>query len=463
MEGQSQKRRGEASEANGNESGQYPEGEPACVIHLTSGEEQTVNNQSWLMKKLVSTENMTEAYKRVVRNKGAPGVDGITTDGLKNLLRESWETTKQQLLEGTYRPQPVKRVEIPKPTGGVRKLGIPTVMDRLIQQAIHQAIETFFEPTFSNYSYGFRPRRNAAMAVSQAKEYIREGRRWVVDMDLEKFFDKVHHDILMERIRRKISEVRLLTLIRRYLKSGIMEGGIVTGSKEGVPQGGPLSPLLSNIMLDDLDKELEKRGHKFCRYADDCNIYVKSEKAGGRVLDSITRYVEKKLRLKVNQGKSAVAHPWRRKFLGFSFTSRKQTTIRVHEQSRKRLCAKVKQLCRIGRGMNLETWIQTKLNPLLRGWGNYFRHADTTQYAKDLDRWVRSRLRIILWRQWGKARVRYRKLAAKGIPPDECFMMANSSKGPYRMSTFKLLSRAYPPQYFTGMGLVSLVQIIKRS
>lgn len=462
MEGQSQKRGVKIPEANGGKSEQYSEGSTGCVIHRTSGEEQTVNNQSWLMEWLVSTRNITEAYRRVVRNKGAPGVDNITTEAFKDYLMESWETTKQQLLEGTYQPQPVKRVEIPKPNGGIRKLGIPTVMDRLIQQAIHQTIEGFFEPHFSNYSYGFRPCRHAAMAITQAKEYIREGRRWVVDMDLEKFFDKVNHDILMERIRRKIKEPRLLTLIRRYLKAGVMEGGTVSVNKEGTPQGGPLSPLLSNILLDDLDKELERRGHKFCRYADDCNIYVKSEKAGSRVLDSITRFIEKKLQLKVNRDKSAVDRPYRRTFLGFSFTSRKQTTIRVAEKSRNSLREKVKRLCRTGRGMNMETFIQKKLNPLIRGWGNYFRHADTVQYAKDLDAWIRRRLRLILWRSWGTARTRYKKLATAGVPPLQCYMLANSSKGPHRMSEFTVFAKAYPPQYFKVFGLVSLLQIVKK-
>lgn len=462
MEGQSQKRRVKLPEADGGEPGRNPEGPTDCVIHRTSGEDHSTNNQSWLMEWLVSKENLTEAYKRVVRNKGAPGVDGITTEAFKDHLNNCWETTKQQLLEGNYQPQPVRRVEIPKPNGGVRKLGIPTVMDRLIQQAIHQTIERFFEPDFSKYSFGFRPRRHAAMAVTQAKEYIREGRRWVVDMDLEKFFDKVNHDILMERIRRKISEPRVLTLIRRYLKSGIMEGGIVSANKEGTPQGGPLSPLLSNIMLDDLDKELERRGHKFCRYADDCNIYVTSEKAGRRVLDSITTFIEKKLQLTVNRDKSAVSVPWRRKFLGFSFTSRKQTQIRVHEKSRKSLRDKIKRLCRMGRGMNMETFIREKLNPLLRGWGNYFRHADTVTYVQELDSWIRRRLRTILWRRWGRARTRYKKLAIAGVPPQRCFMMANSSKGPHRMSCFSALAKAFPPKYFDEMGLISLSHLIKK-
>jgi len=462
MEEQSQKREMKILEAGEDKPDRLSEGSANCVIHRTSGEETSINSMnSCLMTRLVSKENMTKAYRRVVRNKGVAGVDGITTGGLKAYLQDNWEKIKQELLEGSYIPQPVKRVEIPKPSGGVRKLGIPTVVDRLIQQAIHQALEQFFEPTFSECSYGFRPNRDAGMAVTKAKAYIREGRRWVVDMDLEKFFDRVNHDILMERIRRKVEDPRVLTLIRRYLKAGVMENGIVTINQEGTPQGGPLSPLLSNILLDDLDKELERRGHKFCRYADDCNIYVRSEKAGRRVLDSITRYVEKKLQLKVNRDKSAVDRPWRRKFLGFSFTSLKATTIRVHEKSRANLREKIRKLCVIARGMNLETFIRTKLNPLLRGWGNYFRHADTCTFAKDIDLWVRKRLRIVLWRKWSKAKVRYRKLAEKGVSPDQCFMMANSSKGPCRMASFSTFAIAYPPQYFQGLGLVSLSQLIK--
>lgn len=459
MKEQSQKREVRNLEANEGEPEQYSEGSVVCAIHRTSGKEHSVNKQPWLMEWLVSKENMTLAYKRVVSNKGASGVDGITTKNLKSHLKESWEIIKQQLLEGTYQPQPVKRVKIPKANGGERNLGIPTVVDRLIQQAIYQVIEPYFEPEFSDSSFGFRPRRRAEMAITQAKEYIGEGRRWVVDMDLEKFFDKVNHDILMTRIRRKISEPRILRLIRRYLKSGIMEGGIVTANREGTPQGGPLSPLLSNIMLNDLDKELERRGHKFCRYADDCNIYVTSEKAGCRVMDSITKFIEKKLQLRVNRDKSAVDRPWRRKFLGFSFTSQKKTRIRVHEKSRKSLREKIIAICSLGRGMNMEKFIRGKLNPIIRGWGNYFRTADTTSYAKELDAWIRNRLRKILWRQWGTARTRYRKLAAAGVPPEICFMMANSSKGPHRMSTFKQLAIAYPPNCFYKLGLISLSAI----
>jgi group II intron reverse transcriptase/maturase len=293
----------------------------------------------------------------------------------------------------------------------------------------------------------------------KAKSYIREGRRWVVDIDLEKFFDRVNHDILMTRIRRKVTDPKLLSLIRSYLKAGVMEKGIVSANREGTPQGGPLSPILSNIILDDLDKELEKRGHKFCRYADDCNIYVQSEKAGCRVLESITRFLNKRLRLMVNRDKSSVDRPWRRKFLGFSFTSLKKTTIRVHEKSISNFKGKVRKLCRIARGMKLEHFIHKKLNPLIRGWGNYFREADTKTYKVELDRWIRRRLRIALWRQWSRPKVRYRKLAEKGLDPKLCYMMANSNKGPCRMSKFSDFAKAYSPQFFKEHGLVMLVQL----
>jgi len=461
MEGQSQKRGVEISEAKRGKSEQYSEGSTLCVIHRTSGEEQTINSHSCLMEFLVSKDNMEEAYRRVTRNKGAPGVDGLTTDKLLDHLHKCWNDIKKHLLEGSYQPQAVKRVEIPKPNGGVRKLGIPTVVDRLIQQAIHQTIIRLFEPNFSDFSYGFRPGRQASMAVNQAKKYIREGRRWMIDMDLEKFFDKVNHDILMERVRQKVSDTRVLTLIRKYLRSGIMEGGIITTNEEGTPQGGPLSPLLSNIILDDLDKELERRGHKFCRYADDCNIYVNSEKAGYRVFESITKFIERKLQLKVNRDKSGVDRPWRRKFLGFSFTSLKNTTIRVHEKSRKSLRDKIKSLCRVGRGMNMEIFIQKKLNPIIRGWANYFRKADTTRFASELDKYVRRRLLIILWRQWGTARTRYRKLAIGGIPLNKCFMMSCINKGPYRMSSFTNFAKAYSWNYFYQKGLISIFHIVK--
>ena len=461
MKGQLQKRLVKPQKTIGGESKRNLDGSTNSVTHPTSRKEHTIDNTTELMEQLVARPNMLLAYKKVKSNKGSPGIDKISTEDLKDYLKENWEQIKEQLLRGDYQPQPVRRVEIPKPNGGVRKLGIPTVIDRLIQQSIHQILSPIFELTFSVNSYGFRPNRSAAQAIKRAKNYIREGRRWVIDMDLEKFFDKVNHDILMERIRRKVKDPRILTLIRRYLKAGIMENGIVKVNEEGTPQGGPLSPLLSNIMLTDLDKELERRGHAFCRYADDCNIYVYSEKAGHRVLKSITQFVEKKLRLKVNREKSDVGRPWQRKFLGFSFTSLKKTTIRVHEKSRKTIQTKVKELCRIGKGMNLETFIKKKLNPVLRGWGNYFKIAEAKSFVKGLDAWIRRRLRVLQWRIWVRVRTKYKKLAARGVDPQKAYMMANSSKGPWRMSGFLTMTEAFPYTYFEEHGLISLFQIFR--
>jgi len=463
MEGQSQKREVRDLEAHGDELEQNSRGATMSVIHPTSGRNNSIHNTTELMEKLVTRSNMTKAFKRVTKNKGAPGIDNIPVENLKGHLRESWEQIKQELMGGTYQPMPVKRVEIPKPNGGVRKLGIPTTTDRLIQQALHQILTPIFEPTFSDNSFGFRERRSAQQAITRAKGFITQGKRWVVDMDLEKFFDKVNHDILMERIRRKVKDPKILNLIRKYLRAGVMERGIVTANREGTPQGGPLSPLLSNIILTDLDKELERRGHSFCRYADDCNIYVHSEKAGNRVLVSITKFIEKKLQLKVNRDKSAVDRPWRRKFLGFSFTSRKKSTIRVHEKSVKNIKLKVKELCRIGRGHNIKTFIKEKLNPVIRGWGNYFKCADAYTYAKELDAWIRRRLRVILWRQWGKIRVKYRKLVSKGICNEQAYMMANSSKGAWKMSGFSTMAEAIPYTYFEELGLVSLYRLARFS
>lgn len=461
MKGQSQKREVRDLEANRGKSEQHSEGSTEGVIHPTSGRNKPIHNTTELMEKLVDRPNMLKAYKKVIGNKGSPGIDGMSTEDLLNYLQKYWEEIKQDLLDGRYCPKPVQRVEIPKPCGGIRKLGIPTVMDRLVQQALQQVLTPLFDPTFSDNSFGFRENRSAVHAIRRAQKFIREGKRWVVDMDLEKFFDNVNHDILMERIGRKVEDPRVLKLIRRFLQAGIMENGAVTANRMGTPQGGPLSPLLSNIILTDLDCELERRGHSFCRYADDCNIYVYSEKAGRRVLNSITKFLEKRLRLTVNQDKSAVDRPWKRKFLGFSFTSLKKTTVRVHEKSVEKIKSKVKEICKTGRGCNIRTFIKEKLNPVIRGWGNYFKHADTYTYAKELDGWIRRRLRVIMWRQWGKVKVKYRKLISLGVCPEQAYMMANSSRGPWRMSGFSTMARAISPAYFEELGLVSLYRIAR--
>jgi len=456
MEGKLQKREAKSLEAINGKTERNSERSIDSAIHPTSGKRQPVNDTMQLMEQLVERQNLLEAYNRVIGNKGTCGVDGVKIEDFRNYLQENWRRIRQELVDGVYQPQPVRRVEIPKPNGGRRELGIPTLIDRLIQQALNQILTPIFEPSFSRYSYGFRPGRNAQQAVEQAREYIREGRRWVVDMDLEKFFDKVNHDILMERIRKKIKDPRVLNLIRRYLKAGIMENGVVTTNEEGTPQGGPLSPLLSNIMLTDLDNELEKRGHAYCRYADDSNIYVKSEAAGKRVLESMTRFLETKLKLKVNKEKSAVGRPWQRKFLGYSFTSQKQTRIRVHEESVEKLRSKIKGLCRTGRGWNTAEFIKKKLNPVIRGWINYFGKAETPTFAKNLDAWIRRRVRVMIWRQWGKCKSKFRKLKQLGVKEEQAFMMAYSSKGPWRMSGFKTLAEALPWNYFEELGLISM-------
>jgi RNA-directed DNA polymerase len=410
-----------------------------------------------LIERLVERGNMLKAYDRVVRNNGAPGVDEMPAGELKDWLREHWPMVKEQLLTGKFIPQAVRGVEIPKPNGGKRQLGIPTVVDRLIQQALHQVLSPIFEPGFSPNSYGFRPGKNAQQAVKQAKEFQVAGKRWVVDIDLAKFFDEVNHDILMARIARKVQDKHILRLIRQYLQAGIMMNGVVQEREKGTPQGGPLSPLLSNIMLDDLDKELEKRGLSFCRYADDCNIYVRSERAGLRVMDSITTFLESRLKLKVNREKSAVARPCERKFLGFSFTAEKKVRLRVAEVSVERFKVKAKTLMQLGRGWNMERFIKTKLNPLIRGWIQYFSSAETRRFAEDLDGWIRRRLRCILWRQWKRPKTRVNKLMRLGLVKNQAMMSAYNQRGPWWNSGATHMSLALPKKFFDGLGLISMV------
>ena len=410
-----------------------------------------------LMSVVLERGNMKRAYDRVLRNKGAPGVDGMTVEGLKPFLKAHWPEIKVQLQEGRYRPSAVRKVEIPKPGGGRRMLGIPTVLDRLIQQALHQVMSPLFEAEFSNHSYGFRPGRSAAQAVQQARIYIEEGRRWVVDADLEKFFDRVNHDILMSRVARKIEDKRVLKLIRGYLQAGIMEGGIATARSEGTPQGGPLSPLLSNILLTDLDRELERRGHRFCRYADDSNIYVKSKRAGERVLASMTRFLEDRLKLRVNQKKSAVDRPWKRSFLGYTVCNRKRNVrLKVAGKPVQRLKASVKALFRSGRGRSLKTTI-VALTPKLRGWVNYFRHAGVKGIFEELDGWIRRHLRKILWRQWKRPLTRAKRLMRLGLSEERAWKSATNGRGPWWNSGASHLNHALPKKLFDRLGLVSLM------
>lgn len=409
-----------------------------------------------LMEQILSRENLIRALNRVVRNKGSHGVDGMPVQNLRAHVIEHWDTMKVELLSGTYQPQPVRRVEIPKPDGGVRLLGIPTVMDRFIQQAIAQVLSSIYDPTFSDHSYGFRPNRNAHEAVKKAKGYIAEGNRWVVDIDLEKFFDRVNHDKLMGLLAKRIEDKCLLKLIHKYLKTGIMINGVVTDNEEGTPQGGPLSPLLSNIVLDELDKELEKRGHQFVRYADDCNIYVKTPKAGNRVMRSVTSYIEGKLKLKVNGNKSAVDRPWRRKFLGFSFTKHREPKVRIAKASVNRMKDKIRDITSRKRPYSMEVRIQ-KLNQYLMGWCGYFALADTPSVFKTLESWIRRRLRMCVWKSWKKPSTKVRKLTGLGIPKGKAHEWDNSRKGYWRISKSPILHKALGNSYWSSQGLKSLV------
>jgi RNA-directed DNA polymerase len=441
------------SKGSGRKSREYERG----ASSVTAKREDSSPETEQLMEAVVERENMVAALQRVVSNRGAAGVDGMTVEQLKPYLKEEWKRIKEELVRDEYRPKPVLKVEIPKADGkGVRKLGIPTVVDRLIQQAMHQVLSTIFEPNFSESSYGFRPGRSAHDAVRQARAYVSEGRRWVVDMDLEKFFDRVNHDVLMSRLARRIKDKRILRLIRRYLQAGMMEGGLVSQRREGTPQGGPLSPLLSNILLDELDKELERRGHKFCRYADDCNVYVRSQSAGERVKESITKFLEKRLRLKVNEEKSAVGRPWERKFLGYTMTWHREPRLKVADSSVKRLKMKLREILRRGRGRNIGQQIEEDLTPLLRGWMNYFRLAEVKGIFEELDSWIRRKLRCVIWRQWKRTFARAKGLMKRGLDKDRALKSAMNGRGPWWNAGASHMNAAFPKSYFDRCGLLSL-------
>jgi RNA-directed DNA polymerase len=408
-----------------------------------------------LMEEVCGRENCKQALKRVKANKGSAGVDRMTVQQLPEYLKQHWPSIRGQLLSGTYKPQPVKRVEIPKPDGGVRKLGIPTVLDRFIQQAVMQVLQGRWDPTFSNHSYGFRPGRSAHQAVAQAQQYIAEGYRWCVDLDLEKFFDRVSHDKLMARIETRVGDRRVLKLIRTFLKAGVMEGGLVSPVDEGTPQGGPLSPLLSNIVLDEFDRELERRGLRFARYADDCNVYVRSRRAGERVMASITRFITTKLKLKVNEQKSAVARPWERKFLGFSFTASREPKRRIAPKAVIRFKEKVRELTRRTRGISIEV-IAEELARYFHGWIGYFGKCQTPSVLEELDRWVRRRLRSAIWKQWKRGSVRFAELRKRGVGKDLAAQTAGSPHGPWRLANSPALAKALPNAYFDSLGVPRL-------
>src|SRR3989449_1440468 len=422
----------------------------------TSGSESPAKTNR-LMEEVCERENLKEALRQVKANKGSSGVDGMTVVGIKDYLKQHWPAIREQLLNGTYEPKPVRRVEIRKPDGGVRKLGIPTVLDRFIQQAVMQVLQRRWDRTFSDHSYGFRPGRSAHQAVAQAQQHIAEGRSWCVDLDLEKFFDRVNHDKLMGAIAKRVEDKRLLKLIRAFLNAGVMEGGLVSPSVEGTPQGGPLSPLLSNLVLDALDRELERRGHRLVRYADDSNIYVRSERAGQRVMERVKRFITEKLKLKVNEAKSAVARPQERKFLGFSFTAGPDIKRTIAPKSLDRFKQRIRDITRRAKGVSIKTTME-ELAQYMRGWSGYFGFCETPEVLIALTRWVRLRLRAALWRQWKTPGRRRAALIALGVS-GELRNMAGSGRGSWHLARSKALSVGLSNAHFKSLGLPSLIEV----
>jgi len=439
-------RKGEARQAGREET------ESRQAMHEPENPANTIQ----LMEEVCKRENLKEALRRVKANRGSAGIDGMTVGQLSGYLKEHWLTIREQLLNGTYEPQPVRRVEIEKPDGGgMRKLGIPTTLDRFLQQAVMQVLQRQWDPTFSDHSYGFRPGRSAHQAVAQAQKHIAEGYSWVVDLDLEKFFDRVSHDKLMGQIAKRVEDKRLLKLIRAFLNAGVMENGLVSPSVEGTPQGGPLSPLLSNLVLDELDRELERRGHRYVRYADDCNIYVRSERAGQRVMKSITQFITQKLKLKVNETKSAVARPQERKFLGFSFTAGPEVKRVIAPKALDRFKRRIREITRRAKGVSIETTME-ELAPYMRGWRSYFGFCETPRVLVHLTCWVRVRLRVALWRQWKTPRRRRAALLALGVHPKLASNTAGSGRGSWYLAHAKALSVGLSNAYFKSLGLPTL-------
>jgi RNA-directed DNA polymerase len=419
--------------------------------------ESPAKNSERLMEEVCKRENCLQAFKRVKSNKGSAGIDGMTVEQLPGYLKEHWPAIREQLLNGTYKPQPVRRVEIPKPDGGMRQLGIPTVLDRMVQQAVMQVLQGRWDAEFSKHSHGFRPGRSAHQAIAKAQQYVAEGRRWVVDLDLEKFFDRVNHDRLMAAVTRRVADKRMLKLLRAFLTAGVMENGLVGPMEAGTPQGGPLSPLLSNLVLDELDQELERRGHCFVRYADDCNIYVRSRRAGERVKQSISGFITRQLKLKINEQKSAVARPADRKFLGFSLTRAREPKRRIAAKSLLRFKRKVRELTRRTRGISIEQMTK-ELSGYLRGWKSYFGFAETPSVLARLDQWIRQRLRSVIWKQWQRGRRRFGELRKRGVWVCLAAPTAASSHGPWRIANSPAMRYAFPNAHFDALGLTRLFE-----
>ncbi|MND77782.1 Group II intron-encoded protein LtrA [compost metagenome] len=442
-------------------SGQNPRATAGSAQVSTASVTWTNAEPDTLMERVLTPANLKRAYQRVVSNKGAPGADGMTVADLAGYVKQYWPILKDRLLTGEYHPQAVRAVEIPKPQGGTRQLGIPSVVDRLIQQALQQQLTPIFDPLFSDYSYGFRPGKSAHQAVEMARTHVASGYRWCVELDLEKFFDRVNHDILMACIERRVEDKCVLRLIRRYLEAGVMSGGVVSPRQEGTPQGGPLSPLLSNILLDEFDRELERRGHRFVRYADDANIYVRSQRAGERVLASIERFLKRRLKLTVNRNKSQVARAWSCDYLGYGMSRHRQPRLRVAVMSLKRMRDRLRELLRGARGCKMGNIVE-RLNPVLRGWAGYFKLSKSKRPLEELDGWVRHKLRCVIWRQWKQPSTRARNLMRLGLSEERACRSASNGRGPWWNSGAPHVNQALPKKLWDRLGLVSILDTINR-
>ena len=440
--------------------GQYPASQPVSVETIPASLSWTKAESASLMERVIDPENMQRAYRKMVANKGAPGVDSMTVHQLAGHLKQYWPTLRERLLADAYHPSPIRATTIPKPKGGTRQLGIPTVTDRLIQQALSQVLMPIFDPGFSESSYGYRPKRSAKQAVSAMKAHVTAGHRWVVDLDLEAFFDRVNHDLLMARVARRVDDKRVLRLIRRYLEAGMFQHGLPTPRRRGTPQGGPLSPLLANILLDDMDKALERRGHRFCRYADDLQVYVRSQRAGERVMASLSDFLGSSLKLTVNRAKSAVDRPWNRGYLGYTLTRHKRPKLTLAKASLQHLMQRVREILKRGRGRNIRRVIE-ELTPVLRGWASYFSLVDVKRPLEALDQWMRRRLRCVIWRQWKRPQTRRRKLLALGLDEQRAWRSAGNGRGPWWNAGASHMNQALPRKWFDRLGLISVLDTVR--